>query len=333
MSQEHQAEAALEGVDMTSIRPYRPDDDEAGVFDLWQTGLGGSWPLTRDIFRRVTVETDVYRAGDHFVAEENGVPVGFVTTQAVGGASSARTGHIGALLVAPTHRRRGIGRALHDAALRHLREVGVQRAQLGGGDTYLWPGVPSTLPSALAFFNSCGWAYTETSYDLVQEARDFAPPPAVYQRTAARGIALEIGTPATAAQVLAFVAQNFPSWDAAYRSVATLGDYADILFARADDGPVIGAVSMYSPLSHSQRLDVRWKTLLGADVGAIGAVGVAALARRRGVGHALVARASEIVRDRGARRCFIGWAWMIGLYGELGYRVWQEYRMSRREIS
>jgi GNAT superfamily N-acetyltransferase len=78
---------------------------------------------------------------------------------------------------------------------------------------------------------------------------------------------------------------------------------------------------------------VRWKTLLGASAGAIGVVGVAESARQRGVGRALVARASEIVRDRGAQHCFIGWTWMIGLYGELGYHVWQEYQMSRRVLA
>ncbi len=266
---------------MASIRLYRPTVDEEGVFDLWQTTFGGAWPLTRDTFRRVTVETDVYRDGDHLVAEDNGVPVGFVATQAVGGASSPRAGHIGAMLVAPTHRRRGIGRALHDAALGHLRAVGVRRAQLGGGDTYLWPGVPSTLPSALAFFNSCGWAYAETSYDLVQDVSDYAPPPAVYQRIAAQRIALEIGTAVNVADVVAFVARDFPLWEAVYRSVARLGDHADILCARDDDGRIIGAVSMFSPRSHPCRMDVRWKTLLGADTGAIGVVGVAVSARRR----------------------------------------------------
>jgi ribosomal protein S18 acetylase RimI-like enzyme len=214
-----------------------------------------------------------------------------------------------------------------------LRNAGVRRAQLGGGDTYLWPGVPRTLPTALAFFTSCGWAYAETSYDLVQDVRGFSAPPAVSQRIATQGIALEIATPATAAEVLAFVAQEFPAWDADYRAVARLGDYADILFARAEDGPVLGAVCLYSPRSNARRLDVRWKTLLGAHAGAIGVVGVAESARQRGVGRALVARASEIVRDRGGKHCFIGWAWMIGLYGELGYRVWQEYQMSRRTLA
>ncbi len=318
---------------MASIRPYRPAVDEAGVFDLWQTTFGPLWPLTRDIFRRVTVGTDAYKDGDHFVAEERGALVGFVATQAHAGTASPRTGHILALLVARTLARRGIGRALHDAALAHLREVGVNRVQLGGGETYLWPGVPSTLAPALAFFRSCGWACAETSYDLVQDLHGYVAPPVMHRRVGEQGIVLEVGTPENRAEVLAFVAREFPSWAPAYQSVATLGDHADVLLARDGDGHIIGAVTMYSPLSHPQRMDVRWKTLLGNDAGAIGVVGVRARERNRGIGHALVARASEIVRDRGARHCFIGWAWMIGLYGELGYHVWREYRMSRRELS
>ena len=33
-----------------------------------------------------------------------------------------------------------------------------------------------------------------------------------------------------------------------------------------------------------------------------------------------------------ARVGFIGWAWMVGLYGELGYRVWREYLMGGRAL-
>ncbi len=318
---------------MVSIRPYQPASDEAGVFGLWQETFGSTWPLTRDVFRQVTIGTGVYRDGDHFVAEERGAPVGFVATQADQSASPPRAGHISALLVAPGRRRRGTGRALHDAAIMRLRETGVHQARLGGGDAYLWPGVPSTLAPALNFFRVCGWSFAETSYDLVQDLHGYKTPPELYRRVVAQGVILDIGTQGQAPELLAFVDREFPSWQASYRSVAALGDYGDFLLARDQDRRVIGAVIMYSPRSHLQRIDARWKTLLGEDAGAIGAAGVAASERRRGVAHALVARASEIVRDRGARQGFIGWAWMIGLYGELGYRVWQEYTMGKRPVA
>ncbi len=316
---------------MVAIRPYQPATDEPAVFDVWRATFASTWPLTREMFRRVTVGAAAYQDGDHVVAEERGIPIGFVATQVDPDGAPRRTGHIGILLVAPARRRQGIGRALHAAALAHLQERDVGRVQLGGGDAYLWPGVPSTLSPALSFFCSCGWSYAETSYDLVQDLRGYVSPLDVYRRVDGQRIVLEIGAHQHAAEVLTFVAREFPSWEAAYRSVVDLGDYADLLLAR-DDGHIIGTTIMYSPLSHPRRVDVRWKTLLGEDVGAISVVGVAASARRRGVGHALAARASEIVRERGAHHCFIGWTWMIGLYGELGYRVWHEYRMSRREL-
>jgi len=317
---------------MVSIHPYQPDIDEPGAFELWQAAFGSTWPLTRDIFHRVTVGVASYRTGDHFVAEEHDALVGFVMTQADRAAVPLGTGHLGALVVAPAVQRSGIGRALHDAALAHLRETGVHQLQLGGGDAYLWPGVPSALSPALAFFAAQGWSYAETTYDLVRDVRQYVSPPAILQRVADQGITLEVGTHAQVAELLTFVAREFPSWTASYRSVAALADYADFLLARDNNRRIIGAVVMSSPLSHPQQLSVRWKTLLGKDAGAIGVVGVAATERNRGVGHALVARASEIVRDRGARQCFIGWAWMIGLYGELEYQTWQEYRMSQRGV-
>lgn len=88
-----------------SIRPYQPATDEPAVFDLWRATFASTWPLTRDMFRRVTIGADAYRDGDHIVAEERGIPIGFIATQADHGASPRRGGHIGMVLVAPARRR------------------------------------------------------------------------------------------------------------------------------------------------------------------------------------------------------------------------------------
>jgi len=317
---------------MFAIRPYRPAAHEEAIVGLWQATFERTWPLTLDTFRRVTVGTPLYRDGDHFVAEDAGACVGFVSTQIDHDASPPPTGHIGMLLVAPARHRQGMGRALHASALAHLRQAGARRAQLGGGDAYLWPGIPSGQRSAIAFFRSCGWDYAETTYDLVQDLPGYVTHPAIHRRIAAQGIDVATAGPGSVAETLTFVARESPSWEGAYRSVAALGDYADFVLARDRDGRIIGSSIVCTPRSHPQRIDMRWKTLLGADAGAIGVVGVAASARGQGVGHALVARASEVLRDRQARVGFIGWAWMVGLYGELGYRVWQEYLMGGRAL-
>jgi predicted N-acetyltransferase YhbS len=48
-----------------------------------------------------------------------------------------------------------------------------------------------------------------------------------------------------------------------------------------------------------------------------------------GIGTALVACASEILRDRGAGTCHIGWTVRESFYIRAGYRPWRRYRMFR----
>jgi len=258
---------------MLAIRPYQPAAHEEPIFGLWQATFEQTWPLTRDTFRRVTVGTPLSRKGDYFVAEDAGAYVGFVATQVDREASPPPIGHIGMLLVARARRRQGIGRALHASALAHLRQVSARRAQLGGGDAYLWPSVPSGERSAIALFRSCGWTYAETTYDLAQSLRDYVPRAAIHRRIAAQGIDVATAGPKSVVGALTFAARVFPSWEGAYRSVAALGDYADFVLARDKDGRIIGSSIVCPPRSHPPRIDVRWKTLLGEDAGAIGVVG------------------------------------------------------------
>lgn len=73
--------------------------------------------------------------------------------------------------------------------------------------------------------------------------------------------------------------------------------------------------------------------MLGPDMSTIGCVGVAAEHQGAGIGTAMVARASEVLRDRGVGTCHIGWTTRAGFYGWLGYRHWRSYAMFRRDLS
>ena len=74
------------------------------------------------------------------------------------------------------------------------------------------------------------------------------------------------------------------------------------------DGP--GAYTVYEPT-------------LGPAAATISCVGVAPQMEGRGIGTALVARASEILRDRGAGTCHIGWTVRESFYTRAGYRPWR----------
>ena len=66
------------------------------------------------------------------------------------------------------------------------------------------------------------------------------------------------------------------------------------------------------------------------SAGTIGCVGVAAPRHGEGIGTALVARASEILRDAGTHNCHIGWTTRESFYRRAGYQPWRRYAMFSR---
>jgi len=304
---------------MVTVRPFVTERDAVAAFSLWQATLGDTWPLTAIQFHRVIADTSPAHGRAHFIAEDESTVVGFVATQLLPNCAGAPTaGYLPALLVAPAAWRRGIGTALHDHALAHLREQGARRVQVGGGIPRIWPGVPHNLPTAIPFFHRRGWVFTETSHDLVRDLRDERMMPPSPQPGA--GITIGVAGAEDMPELLAFERREFPSWLGGYTHIDRLGDHADFLIARRVAGPIVGALILFTPQSHPTRSDVLWTRLLGDGCGGLGAVGVAADARRQGIGAALVARGSAVLRDRGVGQCCIGWTWLLGFYGRLGYR-------------
>lgn len=309
------------------IQPYSAETDTAPAYLLWQLALGREWPIDFQRFQ------DILSAphAQHFVARENGQVIGFAATLQ-GQSWGEWVGHLLVLLVAPTRQGQGLGRALHERALDHLRDSGAHTVQLGGLSPRFWCGVPANLPHARTFFQERGWEFGPTVYDLTQDLSQYTTPPAIYQRIAAQQITLAPAVQADGPEILAFEGREFPNWLKHYERDSRLGDYQDILVARDQSGQVVGTLLMSTPQSHPERTDVVWRVQLGADAGSIGAVGVAASEQGRGIGIALVARASDLLKERGVRNCYIDWVEITDFYAKLGYQKWRAFDMSMREL-
>lgn len=310
------------------IEPYNASTDLAPAFLLWQLVVGQAWPID---FTRLRQVLDAPGA-QHFVVKDHGHLIGLVVTTRTP-SQDGQTGALQALLVAPSHQRQGLGSALHEAALHHLRAIGMQRVQLGGLVPRFWCGLPAQLLPARAFFSAHGWAFDQPVYDLVQDLRHASPPPAIYRRVDNEGITLQTGRADDVDRILDFEQRTFPDWLHHYERCARLGDVQDMLAARQHDGQIVGTLLMYSPQSHASRTDLVWRVLLGYDAGALGAVGVAPFAQRRGIGLALVARASDLLKARGVRNCLIDWVQLTDFYAQVGYSRWRAFFPSMRELS
>jgi len=288
-----------------TVRAFDATPDRSALERLWAATLESVWPLDPDALKVIR---------DGLVAERRGQVVGLV---ALDGDS------IPLLLVAPSAQRTGVGSALHSAALELLQERGAERVSLGsGGEDHLWPGVPANLPTAVTFFQAHGWAWDYVAIDLVRDLRGYIDLIGAVAGAAGRGISLAVAGARDLPEVLAFEEAHFPEWLGFFRR----GD-SSILAARDREGAIVGTLLFRGPGPVS-----RFWRLLGADSAAIACVGVAESAQGRGVGSALVARASELLRDAGARVCLIDWVVRTDFYRRVGFEPWREYFMATREL-
>ncbi len=126
---------------MTDITPFQPSDYEEAIA-LWQRTEGltlrsaDSCEAVLQYLKRNPGSSFVAREQDTFVA-------------AVLGGHDGRRGYLHHLAVAPTHRGRGIGRALAERVLTALGTQGIHKCHLM---------VRADNADALAFWAHIGWA-------------------------------------------------------------------------------------------------------------------------------------------------------------------------------
>jgi GNAT superfamily N-acetyltransferase len=284
------------------IRSFAPLADREGVERLWAAAMPPAWPL---------LPAGIARLRGGLVAEAGSGLAGFVAVD--------MAGSIPLILVAPAYQRHQIGTALLAAALAGLRAGGCEEVTAGsGGPFYLWPGVPHDLPGAAGLFASRGWQHTHDTVDLVTDLRRYRPPPGAYDNAARNGITISQPGSAGLADVLAFEAATFPSWS---RWFAGSG-HASMLAARDEAGAIAGTLLLHGPGAGTI-----FAPILGPAAGTIGCVGVTTPGQGQGIGTALVARASEILRDAGTSNCHIGWTTRESFYRHAGYQPWRRYAM------
>ena len=309
-----------------NIRPYIQDNDLIRVRNLWDEILGKKWPINSTLLKRKLSE------GEHIVALRDGEIVGFLATQRSKNKIKQR-GEIMLVLVAEDCQRQGVGRKLLDQSLKNLKSKNVFDIQLGGGGgSYFWPGVPRNLPGAIDFFKSCGWNFSEISFDLLRDLKNYKTPDWISERVRPLNIKNRFIKSNEKQKILTFEKKSFPKWYSAFQSTINSGDLGDVLVAVDSDEEILGSTVLFSPKSKSYQQKFIWSLILGKNSGGFGALGVKEEARNRGIGLILSATASEILKKRGIRNCLLGWTHLVSWYGKLGYKVWMKYDMSWKKL-
>ena len=290
-----------------SPRRLDPVRDRSAVRDLWELALGARWPIHAET-----------------LAASMPLAYGLGDTEKLSGAIGFdETGAISFVMVDPSRRREGIGRALHQAAVTHLA-VAKPEWTLGGAHSF-WRGIPDNLPDAGPYFTALGWTLGATVVDMAMPLAGFTVDPAAIARADAFGVKFAFASQDDAEDVIAYEGREHPNWTDYFRRRFP-DEPGSVLVGRDRVGDVIAALLIDLPPRHRGR----WSRILGEEMAEIGCIGVAASLNGQGIGTAMVALATAEVQRAGARVAFLAWTTRTDFYARLGYKVWHAYRMAIR---
>jgi ribosomal protein S18 acetylase RimI-like enzyme len=310
-----------------TIRDYEENKDKAPVLELWQSALSRIWPIHKDSFQVILGRKDAMEPGEYKVLELDERIVGFIACTLSN--RDAKLASLQLIIIAPEYQRAGYGRMLVQAALQNLRARNITKVQLGAGASrYFWPGVPTNLPGASNFFEACEFGYIETIYDLTINLDDYITPPDLIASAESTGITFTLATGNNRNKILEFEEREFPSWHQYYRAAQKP---QNILIAKDDKDNILGTALLDDPDSRRTG-ELLWQELLSGKIGTMGCLGVAEHARERGIGLAMAARATEILKARNVNTIYLGWTWLVDWYGKLGYKIWREYKMYSTDL-
>ena len=318
-----------------TIAPYDPALTPA-LIAIWNRALGGRFPLPARLWQQNVVGDPNWRAGDGLVTlDATGTPIGFALTRiyrahaenpdmtAVQG-----TGWLMALVIDPAWTGRGYGTQLLRAAEDYLRAEGATRCDNGGSLGHLLPGPPADDPRALRFWTRHGYPLVREVYDLHRSLANWSSPPMPAAITH-EGWAIAAGQAGQEAAFLAALGRDFPGrWRATIADTFARGGSAEDLVALRDPaGEIAGFLAIWRPERPFLGPGLHWLPALGPRPGAIGPLGIASTARGKGLGLALVAGATSILRERGVVNCTIDWVGteLLDFYARLGFHPARTY--------
>ena len=220
------------------------------------------------------------------------------------GFALARPGHIDAVVVCPTRRRKGLGRALVQ---------NMEYGRLGGGPAHFVPGVPEGWDEAEAFCRAVGLEADWWAEDL-------------HMVLGRRDPNFTSCTSADRDAVVSMVYEEFSKrWTDDTRARFEHGDHQDVVIIRDNAGPVAFCQTWH----HKSNLlgpSTFWLRNSCTKYGGIGPVGVRERARGQGLGGRIVVEALNYLAHRGVREVVVDWTAIGDFYKKYGFVSWQRYR-------
>ncbi len=279
---------------MTTARPARLDrSDLEAIAQLCHRSLEASPSLD---------ELD----GALFTEQQPAVVLGDPSSGVVATVECDDGAHIRLLVVDPAARRRGLGRALVQAAEDWARDTGHASLVTGADPPYfLWPGVPSNETALLCLLEGRHYGRSETNFNMDVDLRALPEDPGGHR----------LATAADRDEIDAWMAMHWSNWRPEVLRALDKGNLV-IAHGEADDGPV----TAFCAFEVNRR-------------GGLGPVAVRPDLMGRGMGKGVLLGALHELRRRGADTVSVIWVGPVVPYALVGGHVSDVFFVYRKELA
>lgn len=300
---------------------------------LWNQRLKEDFPMTEELFTQNSfADENVCRESSRIALNEEGQVVGFVVgkrwQEDLSITLGENIGWIQVLLVDEAYENQGIGSTLLEFAETSFKNHGIKRILLGRDPWHYFPGIPVAYKQAQAWFESKGYKYTVTEFDLINDysesEREVLPTP--------DSATFSLLTLEDKGAFLDFLKRCFPGrWEYEAMHYFKQGGTGREFVILKKNEKIIGFSRINDGNSPLIAQNVYWSPLFDEELGGIGPLGVDANERKQGYGLATVEAAIYFLRERYINKIVIDWTGLVDFYEKLGYETWKEYKSYQKE--
>lgn len=302
--------------------------DSAEILALWNATLPKKFQIEHDVLRSNLFDNPYYEPDLSAIERSGDEAQAFVGIKSPAISNTRSLGqefHINACVFADLES----GRRCLQQVVRKCRDRGAKSLVFGRDTGHFWPGAPEDWPDLQALLDEFQFDAEDRYFDLERDLTN-------YEFEDSRSVALEGSycvLPANReemSKIDSFMIRNFPGrWQADVLRKCASEMSLDFLKLLWHGEEVVGFAMTQKEGCLLPIGGAVWHKSLGPNWGALGPIGVDAKLRGHGLGHALLGKSLELLRDDGARQTIIDWTTLGSYYGGHGF-VPTRYYVARR---
>ena len=297
------------------------------LLQLWDRFFPARYRITAELFAQNTTQHPLFDWGASRIVTEGDEVVAFLAVKRSPNPSLfpgrfQDIAHVSALAFRQPIDAAGI----MASAKSILRDRGISHLVFGGDCGHFFPGVPEEATWLTNFLAVEGFEFGSLAYDVERNIATYHPPKWLESElTIGRDFTVRRAVASDRAELAAFLSKEYPGrWTFDTIEKWDEGDHNDI-FLLVKGQKIEGFAVTQTAASAKLRAGAVWHRELGESWCALGPIGIASSLRGQKLGHLLMARALEGLRDAGGENCIIDWTTLLDFYGAHGFEKSRTY--------